>query len=195
MITPENKAVRPGWVYFIYAPLLHRCKIGWTSKTPAERLASQTDSPDTLNIWGMLLGLPDLEATIHRHFRHLRVKGEWFAVDDEMRDFVQRHTYHEESAAPIADWTEKHWKMWDDIVANDTSKDAIQHLFRGCQTDPVELCKRYPDPLSYFYQIIKPGVEDLVGWSPSHPHPDGHFMRTSFAYDVLYEMCVSLLPV
>jgi hypothetical protein len=180
---------RPGWVYFAYAPEMHRCKIGWTSKTPQERFSETTDNPDHLNIWGMLLANSDeMEGVIHDHFNYLRIKGEWFAVDDCLRNFVQYHTYKKTHATSSYYWKENKWGAWDRLAGDKN----VKQLIGMCQTNPVELIHRYKDPLIYFYNQVKPFIVSWVGYDARFREDE--FFKTSLAYDVVYEMCVDLLP-
>lgn len=179
---------RPGWIYFAYAPLMHRVKIGFTQNTPDQRLASATDSPDVINVWGMLYGYREMEKRLHRRFRHLRIKGEWFAVDDTLRNFVQNHAYQECEQVTSTSWKDKSWACWERCATTPQWED----LKGLCQGDPVALCERWGDPLFYFYNCVKPLVVSWFGWEARFRNDD--VLRSADAYDVVYDMCVDLLP-
>lgn len=64
-------------------------KIGATSNgaRPDKRLdALQTGNPRELTLRCVIAG--DLERAFHNHFRLLRVRGEWFRIDDELEAFM-----------------------------------------------------------------------------------------------------------
>lgn len=188
-VAEARKANRPGWVYFAYAPEVNRCKIGWTSRTPEERLQFATDSPVAINVWGMLRASGEtIEYALHCHFQRLRVRGEWFAVDEELRNFVELHTYSSVSDSATHNWGSDTWATWDRLQCDR----QVQEILLLCQCNPAGLVRKYPDPLAYFYEQVKPQIVSRVGIH-AHLRTDD-FFKTSEAYDLVYEMCVDLLP-
>lgn len=184
----QETTTRPGWVYFAYAPLLHRCKIGWTDSTPQKRLASATDSPDVINIWGMLCAFQPMERLLHHHFRYLRIKGEWFAVDEHLRRFVQGHTYAEPEATSCSKWTDSQWADWDRVSQDSHTRTLIS----WCQENPVYLCQRSPNPVDFFHSEIEPWISSWFGHHVAFEADD--FKKSERAYDVVSDMCLDLLP-
>lgn len=58
------------------------CKIGWTSKDPAERVrALQTGNPYPLHLVGSVEGTVEMERDAHARFEDYRMAGEWFRVN------------------------------------------------------------------------------------------------------------------
>jgi hypothetical protein len=75
--------VMVGFVYVIHAQGCGLFKIGW-AKDPAKRIRDlQTASPDALELVGSRPGTLRDEADLHRRFRPLRIRGEWFALAPE----------------------------------------------------------------------------------------------------------------
>lgn len=64
-------------------------KIG-TSKEPARRLGQlQVNCPYEARLVGVLRG--DYERELHKRFKHLRHRGEWFRLDKQILDLVAEH--------------------------------------------------------------------------------------------------------
>jgi len=75
-------------VYFIKDLTTGKVKIG-KSSNPTSRLKTlQIGSSSELQIKKTIPGGIYLEQIIHKYFRHLRVKGEWFKPDYEMKSFL-----------------------------------------------------------------------------------------------------------
>lgn len=61
-------------------------KIGWTSHTTKSRVSAlQCGNPRTLITLASMRANRCCEAYLHRRYDHLRVVGEWFCFDQEMR--------------------------------------------------------------------------------------------------------------
>lgn len=74
--------------YVLYAASFHRIKIGKSIK-PRERLATcRTGSPDQLDLLGTKSG--DHEASLHGSLARWRLHGEWFTVNEFVREEVLR---------------------------------------------------------------------------------------------------------
>jgi hypothetical protein len=75
------------FVYFMQAgegPI----KIGFTTN-PTGRLAGlQTGSPDTLTMRLVVHGDEELEASLHKRFEALHIRGEWFRAGPELLDLI-----------------------------------------------------------------------------------------------------------
>jgi hypothetical protein len=81
-------AAQDGWIYFIVAAESGIVKIGW-AKDPAKRLLQlQTANHLTLSVFGTTRGTVKQEQALHRRFRHLRIRGEWFKIDEELTAFL-----------------------------------------------------------------------------------------------------------
>jgi hypothetical protein len=78
-----------GYVYVIGTELADRVKIGFTSGDPRARLkALQTGCPDELVVIATEVGSQSLERNLHERFAEKRVRGEWFRVDKELREYI-----------------------------------------------------------------------------------------------------------
>lgn len=77
-----------GHIYFITDQ--QRIKIGF-SNNPIRRLREmQTGHPLELKLIGSIPGCEYEEFVIHHRFNHLRLKGEWFTIDDDLMDFIEQ---------------------------------------------------------------------------------------------------------
>lgn len=89
-------------VYFIqcggaWGPI----KIGTTEGNPRARLAAmQTGNPQDLRLLHAIPGGQDTESGLHNMFAHLRIRGEWFRGDDELRGFIAGLQYAEYAQLP-----------------------------------------------------------------------------------------------
>jgi hypothetical protein len=71
-------------VYMIRAGVDGPVKIGF-AVDPTRRVDGlQTGQPEKLTIIRVMEGCRKFEAALHRHFAHLRTRGEWFTHSDEM---------------------------------------------------------------------------------------------------------------
>jgi hypothetical protein len=78
-----------GWVYFIICMDAPRCKIGFTKGDVYKRLKSlQTGSSSELILIAKHPGTPETERAVHEKFAHLRLRGEWFDLTDELRAYL-----------------------------------------------------------------------------------------------------------
>ena len=80
-----------GTVYFVEALHTGLIKIGWTGRPLDARLSvMQTDCPYQLRVLAIVPRGTAFERACHKHFMHLRVRGEWFEGTEELRGFVDR---------------------------------------------------------------------------------------------------------
>lgn len=78
------------WVYFALADEVRRVKIGM-SVSPRDRISTiNADSPVAVRLVGTMPGTAENESALHRRFRHLHVKGEWFEYRDELADYIAK---------------------------------------------------------------------------------------------------------
>jgi hypothetical protein len=74
-------------IYFIQSGRSRFVKIGYCAGEPRVRLAQlQVGNPDPLKLIAVKEGDKDAEKRWHQMFDYLRVRGEWFRWDDELRD-------------------------------------------------------------------------------------------------------------
>lgn len=77
-----------GFVYFITfegGPI----KIGKALDVKKRLSALQTSSPETLFVLGAISGGSEMEASLHKQFSHLRLRGEWFRRESELLSFIE----------------------------------------------------------------------------------------------------------
>lgn len=81
---------KKGHIYFIRAGESGPIKIGF-STNPEQRLRTlQTAHTDKLTMLHCQIGTKADEARLHRKFRNIHVKGEWFAPEDVLLEFIQK---------------------------------------------------------------------------------------------------------
>lgn len=80
---------RFGWVYFIEASGLGLVKIGWSMDPEGRLRALLTHSPVDMRILTARPGGVKSESALHRHFKALCVRGEWFRHEGELAAFVE----------------------------------------------------------------------------------------------------------
>jgi hypothetical protein len=86
---PREEAEKRGLgaIYFIGSRA--RVKIGYTGGTVGKRFAQiQTGSPEKLLPFLVLWGSRHDERELHRDFAHLRDRGEWFHLRDDLRQYI-----------------------------------------------------------------------------------------------------------
>ena len=76
-------------IYFIESESGH-VKIGYTRNNVNGRLAAlQGGNPHKLFLRKTIDGNTEQEKLIHKKFKHLRCKGEWFKLEQEITDFIK----------------------------------------------------------------------------------------------------------
>ena len=90
MDCPQKRpAKRKSYIYFLFAPISRRMKIGF-SRTFATRLKKiQSTSPESLEVLRVIEGNGVLEKMLHRLFAGEHEHGEWFHATEDMIEFVQ----------------------------------------------------------------------------------------------------------
>ena len=80
-------------IYFIetYENQTRLIKIGYSVNPNKRRLTLQTGCPTSLKLLFQKNGTYKDEAALKRRFSRLKVRGEWFRVDQELKDFIDRH--------------------------------------------------------------------------------------------------------
>lgn len=64
-------------------------KIGWTSGSPSKRMAAlSTGNHERLNLLLAVSGTRTEERRLHRKFRDLKHRREWFRAEDPLLDFI-----------------------------------------------------------------------------------------------------------
>ena len=78
-------------VYFIQEGEAGHIKIGWASCVAIRLLELQTGNPRVLRVVGLLVGSRTRELEMHRKFKHLRIRGEWFQAGEDLVKFINTH--------------------------------------------------------------------------------------------------------
>lgn len=116
-------------VYFIRNPSTGSVKIGW-SEDPQSRLrALQTANETELVLEGVLPVTESTERSLHARWADIHIRGEWFARDDDLDDFIR--AVEVVSAVNKADpdggiFTLARFSMW--VVRDDEICPSTRHL-------------------------------------------------------------------
>jgi hypothetical protein len=87
----RSSAKKEGKIYFIAAGN-NAIKIGFTSRDPYIRMnALQVSYYEEFILLGVMLGNKRFETKLHREFKHLRIRGEWFRPTGELLSFIQNN--------------------------------------------------------------------------------------------------------
>lgn len=84
---PTCAASPSGHVYFIGSSSGF-VKIGFSFHPEARLRQLQTAHVETLTLLGSVVATEDTESTLHERFSHLRVRGEWFRLGQEIQAFI-----------------------------------------------------------------------------------------------------------
>lgn len=100
---PAAPTILDGWVYFIKVRGVDLVKIGW-SLAPDRRFEQIANGvPFELQFVAGRRGSRADEAAYHGQFKHLRLKGEWFQSDRELRAVIRSLVKTHRTATP---WSE-----------------------------------------------------------------------------------------
>lgn len=76
-------------VYFVRAENTGNIKIGWTCRLSNRLSGLRTSSSEVLTLLGAIPGGRDLEARLHRKFKHLHERREWFRGERELLEYIR----------------------------------------------------------------------------------------------------------
>lgn len=79
-----------GFVYFIKAGT-EFVKIGYTKEVKGRLSSITVSSPLPISLIGVIEGGVKKEKEIQRKFKHFRVRGEWFDLSSELKEFIDTH--------------------------------------------------------------------------------------------------------
>lgn len=69
-------------------------KIGFTTKKPTGRMAElQAGNHETMTLLTWFPGSKEREQELHKQFRHLLIRSEWFHPGQDLLDFLQSMTH------------------------------------------------------------------------------------------------------
>jgi CTP:phosphocholine cytidylyltransferase-like protein len=77
-------------IYFILDTNSNAVKIGYSTLNNLKKriIQLQIGSPNELKILGVIYGDRQTENQIHEHFSQYRIRGEWFAYNDEIIKYI-----------------------------------------------------------------------------------------------------------
>jgi DNA-binding XRE family transcriptional regulator len=78
-------------IYFIKDGVSDCIKIGYSAKNNIRQRISclRCGNPNPLEVLKIIPGSMGLEKEIHHKFKHLKKSGEWYAISDELLDFIE----------------------------------------------------------------------------------------------------------
>ncbi len=77
-----------GYVYFIQIISSGEIKIGYSTNVKKRMNGLQTAIPEKIKLLGFFAGDKQKEKELHKKFKHLRIKGEWFKCDASIIDLI-----------------------------------------------------------------------------------------------------------
>lgn len=91
-IETKKKRDGSGSVYFLLNPKTGLVKIGWTVDVYSRSKTLESQSGVGLKLLGFIRAdSMKAETEMHRRFKKLRVKGEWFSFKDELKSFISKN--------------------------------------------------------------------------------------------------------
>lgn len=85
-LTRTRRGLVVRWIYFLECDGL--IKIGCSQDPQRRQYRLNTGNPKAIQWLGAVPGSRRDEAALHRRFRHVRVRGEWFRPDEELRAVI-----------------------------------------------------------------------------------------------------------
>lgn len=84
--------MKNGWVYIVGAQETGLVKIGYTSNPPRRFVALRTACPVEMFVLYLVAGDASDEKALHRQFKSLRVRKEWFRLEpgNELDTFIHK---------------------------------------------------------------------------------------------------------
>jgi len=77
-----------GWVYFASNKEQTRVKVGFTKKVEARMSGLRTEVGHPVTLLACMPGTPATEAWIQKRFAGHLIEGEWFSLNDKIRQFI-----------------------------------------------------------------------------------------------------------
>lgn len=79
-----------GQVYFIQVGADGPIKIGFSSDVAQRLRTLQTGHTEKLRLLHKQVGTKEDEAALHRKFRNIHIKGEWYEADAVLVEFIRK---------------------------------------------------------------------------------------------------------
>lgn len=172
-------------IYFIQAEDSKAIKIG-IADNPQRRLAAlATGSAEPLTLLGVQHGVKADEIDLHRRFRSLRLKGEWFQPGQDLLDYINQYAFP---------YTAEEL-FWAELVTLEPRLATLLARARAIKDDKTRpvFCANaaWYGYGRYEGQGLKTTLEHLVGWYAESRHPK---LRSREAYDLVYKRVYKVLP-
>lgn len=88
-VRQQKVSLRDGAVYFVRADGRGPVKIGFSTGADGRLKSLQTSHHGELAIIAAIPGTQESERSLHKHFAKLRLKGEWFKYQGELRRYIE----------------------------------------------------------------------------------------------------------
>jgi hypothetical protein len=86
-----------GRVYFLSTRCGRYVKIGYATDVSRRMTEIDLCHPEPLALLGSMPGNPRIEKFMHRKFKDLRVRGEWFHLAEEIQQYIRERVNKEEA--------------------------------------------------------------------------------------------------
>lgn len=104
-------------IYLITCSKTESCKIGYSNNPDNRLIQLQTGNPFPLELTHIEEGELDKEREYHKKFKHLRLEGEWFNYNKEIKDYFG-----------IEEYVLIYPAFWDAIITSNISKSDLELL-------------------------------------------------------------------
>lgn len=81
---------KKGHIYFIQVGVDGPIKIGFSSDVAQRLRTLQTGHTEKLRLLHKQVGTKEDEAALHRKFRNIHIKGEWYEADPSLVEFIRK---------------------------------------------------------------------------------------------------------
>ncbi len=200
--SPSGEPIPPkqGKIYFILGKKSKRIKFGFTLGRVEKRMGSlQTGSPEPLTILGWIPGTCQDEKALHKRFKPLNVKGEWFTETDELKSFIKNGVMPSIALQPLI--IDAPLRSESESKTYAKSKSNTESKTGRSRPDVLGVLKEISFPDIFLPQEFQSAFERWVnvrlkGKTPKTPWPElfmGHLrMMEKWGYDTaLYSLEVA----
>jgi hypothetical protein len=115
-------------VYFLREARDGPIKIGYAGNVVKRMLRLQQGNPSALRVYATLPGGRGEERALHRRFRHLRIRGEWYEASEDLLAYVAAHA--------------ELWSAYEQELSESAAREAVLVCRRaeGAGRDPSRIC-------------------------------------------------------
>lgn len=82
-------------VYIIYSHIHQAVKIGYASDLDSRLSTIQISTPEKLSLMFTFEGGKELEEYLHQRLNQFHIRGEWFAYNEVVKDFLLKYQEHQ----------------------------------------------------------------------------------------------------